>query len=453
MDHKNPFGFRTFCDQENDDLLNKSREIDKLGFAIGTTIIALIPVLISVQRLPTASIHELVLRNYDGLAIITAGLTFGLPVIQKSSDMAVKAADYLKEDFSRNGHDRNNCIRTRCNKHIFSGVFALFQLLLVLMIVLLNRTTFKSGVRTLWGCRGSAHTVWHVGFLLPIPVIGIVWYFFLRWTHYTDSGSGTHGPLIIYRRRRWVESIHPFTNLLPGLAQMLMTVYFTFMFSTMYGVSVLAALVRVMTVAAFLFISRMASLWFAKAASERDSRLIVRCESEDQIKKVQERWNEQQQLDWQQSSPRQLPMLGPSPGTRITTLQPTPSEPSTELQTQENELPSFPTTRESVPPEQVGGTNGLGKVVKLMASPEETIEQQGSIIETIRTEIASIKEELEYLKSHNAELQQTIGSSKHSLASFRYRLHQHRHEPRSRLADIFAIAAVGSLAYSSEVHH
>ncbi|KAH8714033.1 hypothetical protein GQ44DRAFT_776045 [Phaeosphaeriaceae sp. PMI808] len=246
---KNGFGFPTFCDQENEDLLHRSREIDKLAFATATTIIALIPVLISAQRLPTASIHELVLRNYDSLAIITAGLTFGLPVIQGSNGTAVKAADFLRDGFSRNKHDRNGSLRTRCNKRMFSGVFALLQLLLVLMIALLNRTTFKSGVRNLWGCHGSAHTVWHLGFLLPIPIIGITWYCFLRWTHHIDGHAG----IIIYRRRYWVQSIHPFVDLLPGLAQTLMTVYFTFLFSTIYGVSVMVALVRVMTVATFLF--------------------------------------------------------------------------------------------------------------------------------------------------------------------------------------------------------
>jgi len=283
-------------------------------------------------ELPTASIHELVLTDYDSLAIITAGLTFGLPVTQESSGTAVKAADCLRDGFPRNKHDRNGSLRTRCSKHMFSGVFALLQLLLVLMIALLNRTTFKSGVRTLWGCHGSAHTMWHVGFLLPIPIIGITWYCFLRWTHHTEGRAGTDGQLIVYRRRHWVQSIHPFADLLPGLAQMLMTVYFTFLFSTIYGVSVMAALVRVMTVATFLFVSRAASLWFARAASERHSKLLVRCENKDEMKNVLTRWEQSQSL-----------------GTRTATAQPTQNEPSTAPQARQHELPSPPRGNPSRP--------------------------------------------------------------------------------------------------------
>jgi hypothetical protein len=261
MEYHNGFGFPTFCEQENEDLLRRTREIDKLAFATATTIISLIPVLISVQRLPTASIHELVIRDYDILAIITAGLTFGLPVVQESSGTAVRAADYLRDGFSWKKRDRKRkgYLRIDCKKHVFSGVFALLQLLLVLSVTLLNRTTMKSHVRTLWGCHGSAHNMWHVGFLVPIPIIGITWYCFQRWTHHIDGNAKTKG-LVVYRRRQWIESVDPIADVLPGLMQMLMTVYFTFLFSTIYGISVRAAIVRVLTVSTFLFVSRTASL-------------------------------------------------------------------------------------------------------------------------------------------------------------------------------------------------
>ena len=293
MEYGNGFGFPTFCDQENEDLLRKTREIDKLAFATATTIISLIPVLISVQRLPTASIHELVIRDYGILAIITAGLTFGLPVVQESSGTAVKATDYLRDSFSWNKHNRKGFLRTNCSELVFSSVFAFLQLLLVLTVALLNRTTIRSHVRTLWSCPDSAHIVWHIAFLLPIPIIGVMWYCFLRWTHHTEGSATTEG-LVVYRRRQWTQSVDPLMDVLPGLAQMLMTVYFTFLFSTIYGVSVKGAIVRVMTVTIFLFLSRTACLWFARAASERHSKLLVRCESEDEVKEVLACWHRRQ---------------------------------------------------------------------------------------------------------------------------------------------------------------
>lgn len=94
-----------------------------------------------------------------------------------------------------------------------------------------------------------------------------------------------------------------------------------------------------------------------------------------------------------------------------TILQPTQNEPpSTAPQGRQNELPPFPTARESVSPERVGGRTGQGEVVQLIASLKETIVQQSSIIESMRTDIAAIKEEQQYLKNQNNELQETIGS-------------------------------------------
>jgi hypothetical protein len=294
MDYFNGFGFPTICDQENENILRGTREIDKLAFGTATTITALIPILISVQRLPTTSIHELALRDYGVLAIVTAGLTFGLPVVQESSGMAVKASDYLKDDFSLNNPVGNGSLPTRFKKHVFSGVFVLLQILFLLVPAFLSHHTTKSLNLSLWACGGSGDIAWHMGFFLPIPVVGIAWYCFLRWTHHTDGGAKKNGQLVIYYRRHWIQLVAPFVDQLPGLAQMLMTVYFTFLFSTIFGGSVKTALVRVIFVAIFLFVSRTASLWFARAASEWDSRLLVRCESEDEAGKLRSCWNTRQ---------------------------------------------------------------------------------------------------------------------------------------------------------------
>jgi hypothetical protein len=49
-------------------------------------------------------------------------------------------------------------------------------------------------------------------------------------------------------------------------------------------------------------------------------------------------------------------------------------------------------------------------VVELIRGLKETIAKQSNIIESVKTELAAVKEEQGYLKSQNAELQETIGS-------------------------------------------
>ena len=105
--------------------------------------------------------------------------------------------------------------------------------------------------------------------------------------------------------------------------------------------------------------------------------------------------------------------------TRNSTLRSTQSDqqttvtqtvPRTVPQATQNELPPFPTARESASPEWEGRAGSFGEFSRLIESLKETIAQQSSIIESIRTDLTSIKVEQQYLKSQNAELQETIGS-------------------------------------------
>jgi hypothetical protein len=81
------------------------------------------------------------------------------------------------------------------------------------------------------------------------------------------------------------------------------------------------------------------------------------------------------------------------------------------LRATQNELPPFPTARESASPEWEGRAGSLDEFRRLIESLKETIAQQrsiimsqNSIIESIRTDLTSIKAEQQYLKSQNAEL-------------------------------------------------
>jgi predicted S18 family serine protease len=76
-------------------------------------------------------------------------------------------------------------------------------------------------------------------------------------------------------------------------------------------------------------------------------------------------------------------------------------------QSTQDELPSSPTARISLSPEQLGEST---KLEGLIVSLKETIIQQNIIIESFRADLTSIKAEQQYLKSQNTELQETIKS-------------------------------------------
>ncbi|KAH8594512.1 hypothetical protein B0O99DRAFT_595443 [Bisporella sp. PMI_857] len=297
------------CDRVNDEFLQGVTETGKLAFATGTAIQSLIPLLVSVPRLPIVNVHELVLTGDDIIAIITAGYTFGLPVIQVSHARAVQAAEYCKDDYIWDTSDR-----PFHNRLLYSGVFASFQLALVAILTVLNHI-FKSEERLLWACNGKAGTVWHVALFCPIPIVGLIWYSFLRCTHPMKVLSAGNRHLVVYYRQHWVDN---FADLLPGFLQVLMTVYFTFLFSTLYGVSVEVAVARVVFVATFLFISRAASLCYSRARRKRDSKLLVRCKDRVEMKKVKTCWSTRNQPK-QQSSERPGPVI-----TTTSTLSPPP---------------------------------------------------------------------------------------------------------------------------------
>ena len=291
MDHVDGFGFPTFCTQRNEEFLRRINETDKVAFATATAINTLIPILISIQRLPTATIHELLLRGYGTIALVTAGLTFGLPVMQESSQSVVKPADFLREDSSPTAYDGNGFFQTRCTKLVFSSLFVLLQVVIVgVPAVLSHHTGPRPHNFDLWSCNPSTKAAWHIAFFTPVLAVGIVWYCFLRCTYRVYDDTRGDRQLIAYCRRNWVQPIAPIIEQLPVLAQMLMTIYFTFLLSTTYGESVRAALLRVILVALCIFLSRTASLWFARAASERDAKIIVRCENGVEVDKVLSSW-------------------------------------------------------------------------------------------------------------------------------------------------------------------
>ena len=69
------------CEGFLNDLLDNSTELDKVGYSVGSTIIALLPSMLAFAPIVTARIGLLSnLSHCHG--VIAAGFTFGLPVEQ-----------------------------------------------------------------------------------------------------------------------------------------------------------------------------------------------------------------------------------------------------------------------------------------------------------------------------------------------------------------------------------
>jgi len=72
------------CFNVTNTFLSDTSELNKGGFAAGTTLMTLLPSLLTFAPMPTAKIRDSMYTS-PWLALFTAGLTFGLPITQYSS--------------------------------------------------------------------------------------------------------------------------------------------------------------------------------------------------------------------------------------------------------------------------------------------------------------------------------------------------------------------------------
>lgn len=75
-------GWHVDCRDTIEAFIAAMSEYDKFGSAAATTITAIVPLLVAIWSLPTADILELYLLDEHIMAVITAGITLGLPVRQ-----------------------------------------------------------------------------------------------------------------------------------------------------------------------------------------------------------------------------------------------------------------------------------------------------------------------------------------------------------------------------------
>lgn len=87
------------CYEDLNSELESINEIEKVGSAAATTIITLLPALLTFSSIPTAKISSL-LAFSTGAALLTSGLKFGLPIPNISTlakDRVIKVKDLCEE--------------------------------------------------------------------------------------------------------------------------------------------------------------------------------------------------------------------------------------------------------------------------------------------------------------------------------------------------------------------
>src|SRR5947207_2238087 len=94
-------GFLIPCQQEIDQILKETSEFDKLASAAAATIVALIPLVLSISGPPTANVAELYLMDERFVSFLTAGLTFGMPAAQERSHHLLEANNISNQDIVR----------------------------------------------------------------------------------------------------------------------------------------------------------------------------------------------------------------------------------------------------------------------------------------------------------------------------------------------------------------
>ena len=264
-------GWHIQCRGSINEFLAAMSEYDKWGSSAATTIMALIPLLISVWGLPTADIRELYLIDEHLVAGVVAGLTFGLPTPQASSFKQLTEEDLQSQglDLSApksNCHDRHG--------RLYRLLFFATHIAISLSAICFTNFVTDSPPQAFWSCP-SGPVIWHVIFIGIIPLVGLSWWFALHITYQKIPGRRAISGVILYNRK---FVLHPAIRLVPGLLHALFTILYTFMFAVLYGTSIRSALERVLFVTFLVFMCRTLSLWYASTLKAWHPKLLIHCE-------------------------------------------------------------------------------------------------------------------------------------------------------------------------------
>jgi hypothetical protein len=281
----NGAGFLIPCQQKIDQILRETSEFDKLASAAGATIVALIPLVLSISGPPTANVAELYLMDERFVSFLTAGLTFGMPAAQERSHHLLEANNVSDQDILRPSivHTGWSCRY----KWLHRSLFAAMQLVLSAAVLILNGSLILGDVHPIWVCSGVPLVVVHIGLGCMVLVVGLIWFLAIHCNYRTHTYR--HRALVIYPSSNFEEGGRSvIAKLLSGFARSFVTILLTFVFGSVYGASLTTALIRVSTVAAFVFCSRALSIWYARSIGAQ--KIFVTYENENEKKRVVQLW-------------------------------------------------------------------------------------------------------------------------------------------------------------------
>ena len=191
-------GFRTPCRQEIDDMMASMSEFDKAASAAAATILTLLPALLTFAPIPTANLRELMYISWS-LAFWTGGMTFGLPVSQKSTisrAKIIKGKDFIDSTSQFNMSDVENPatdlqqpVEASATQRCFGTILTSRKnpTTMVLLISLLQSQLFTilcfdlrrlEPMDMMWICRAETERVkfgWLLGFFLVSSLVTVFW--------------------------------------------------------------------------------------------------------------------------------------------------------------------------------------------------------------------------------------------------------------------------------------
>jgi hypothetical protein len=273
-------GFLIPCRQEINQILIETSEFDKLASAAAATIVALIPLVLSISGPPTANVAELYLMDERFVSFLTAGLTFGMPAAQHRSYYFLEANNVSDQDISRPSIAHTG---RSCYIWLHPSLFAAMQLVLLVAVFILNSSLILGDVHPILVCNGMTLLVMHIGLACMVPIVGLIWFLAINCKYRTHIYR--HRDLVIYPSSNFEEGGRSvIAKLLSGFARSLVTILLTLLFGSVYGASLKTALIRVLTVAVFVLCSRASSIWYARWIGAQ--KIFVTYENENEKKRL-----------------------------------------------------------------------------------------------------------------------------------------------------------------------
>jgi hypothetical protein len=309
-------GWSNPCAVKINNELNSASEYDKWASAAATTITTLIPVLLSLQSLPTPNVRDLFLTGNNMVAAIVAGLTLGLPVteykhLQSFRDLSTEGVITEDEVCKQSeGHcyglitplsKIRQIVSSLCLIRRFqqaapkswlerAWVFFTVQLLLFVVLTIILFLLISPGW-SLWSCALTGIWVTYGSVMVLIVTVGLVWIFSLRCLYQKSRERFGEIQVVFVLTKATRPLVSVVVNIGPGLSQSLVTILLMFLFSGLYGGTMKTALIRAAVIVGFLISSRGFCLFFSRRFIDANGDIFVTYEDNEHRETIR-RWFE-----------------------------------------------------------------------------------------------------------------------------------------------------------------